>query len=73
MKRSAILVNTSRGSVVDEEALAWALRERLIAAAALDVYENEPAVSEALLATDNVVLAPHLTQVKGGAWPRVPL
>ena len=38
MKRSAILVNTSRGSVVDEDALAWALKERLIAAAALDVY-----------------------------------
>ena len=60
MKRSAILVNTSRGSVVDEEALAWALKERLIAAAALDVYEKEPAVHEALLTIDNVVLAPHL-------------
>ena len=60
MKRSAILVNTSRGSVVDEEALAWALKERLIAAAALDVYEKEPAVHEALLTMDNVVLAPHL-------------
>ena len=60
MKRSAILVNTSRGSVVDEEALAWALKERLIAAAALDVYENEPAVHEALLTMDSVVLSPHL-------------
>ena len=60
MKRSAILVNTSRGSVVDEDALAWALKERLIAAAALDVYEKEPAVHEALLTMDNVVLAPHL-------------
>lgn len=60
MKRSAILVNTSRGSVVDEEALAWALKERLIAAAALDVYEKEPNVHEALLTLDNVVLAPHL-------------
>lgn len=60
MKRSAILVNTSRGSVVDEEALAWALKERLIAAAALDVYEKEPAVHEPLLTMDNVVLAPHL-------------
>jgi len=60
MKRSAILVNTSRGSVVDEEALAWALGERLIAAAALDVYEHEPAVQAALLAMDNVILAPHL-------------
>jgi glyoxylate reductase len=60
MKRTAILVNTARGAVVDEEALAWALRERLIAAAALDVYEREPIVHEALLGLENVVLAPHL-------------
>ena len=60
MKRSAILVNTARGPVVDEEALAWALGERLIAAAALDVYEREPVVHEALLAMEHVVLAPHL-------------
>ena len=60
MKRSAILVNTSRGSVVDEEALAWALDERLIAAAALDVYEREPSVHPALLDRENVILAPHL-------------
>ena len=60
MKRSAILVNTSRGSVVDEEALAWALKERLIAAAALDVYEREPAVPQALLEMESVILAPHL-------------
>jgi len=60
MKRSAYLVNTSRGPVVDEEALAWALGERLIAGAALDVYEREPAVTGKLLSLDNVVLAPHL-------------
>jgi glyoxylate reductase len=60
MKRSAILVNTARGPVIDEEALAWALQERLIAAAALDVYEREPIVHEALLTMENVVLAPHL-------------
>ena len=60
MKRSAILVNTARGPVIDEEALAWALKERLIAAAALDVYEREPVVQEELLAMENVVLAPHL-------------
>jgi len=60
MKRSAILVNTARGPIVDEEALAWALGERLIAAAALDVYEREPVVHEALLTMENVVLAPHL-------------
>ncbi len=60
MKRTAIFVNTARGSVVDEEAIAWALQERLIAAAALDVYQREPHVPDALLAFENVVLAPHL-------------
>ena len=60
MKRSAYLVNTARGPVVDEEALAWALGERLIAGAALDVYEHEPTVHPALLSLDHVVLAPHL-------------
>jgi len=60
MKRSACLVNTSRGPVVDEEALAWALGERLIAGAALDVYEREPAIHHALTGLENVLLAPHL-------------
>lgn len=60
MKRTAILVNTARGPVIDEEALAWALQERLIAAAGLDVYEREPIVHDALLTVENVVLAPHL-------------
>jgi glyoxylate reductase len=60
MKRSAILVNTARGSVVDEEALAWALGERLIAGAALDVYEREPEIHPALRNHENVLLAPHL-------------
>lgn len=60
MRRSAYLVNTSRGPVVDEAALAWALHERLIAGAALDVYEREPAVHADLVGFDNVVLAPHL-------------
>ncbi len=60
MKRTAILVNTARGPIVDEEALAWALTERLIAAAALDVYEREPNVLPALFDLDNVVLAPHI-------------
>lgn len=60
MKRSAILVNTARGAVVDEEGLGWALDERLIAGAALDVYEREPAVHASLLGRENVVLAPHI-------------
>jgi glyoxylate reductase len=60
MKRSAYLINTSRGQVVDEAALAWALRERLISGAALDVYEREPVVHQDLLKLENVLLAPHL-------------
>jgi glyoxylate reductase len=60
MKRSAYLINTSRGPVVDEEALAWALQQRLIAGAALDVYEHEPAVHPDLLLLENVLLVPHL-------------
>ena len=60
MKRSAYLVNTARGPVVDEGALAWALRERLIAGAALDVFEREPEVHADLVGLDNVVLVPHL-------------
>jgi len=60
MKRSAFLVNTARGPIVDEEGLAWALKERLIAGAALDVYEREPEVTASLMALENVVLAPHL-------------
>jgi lactate dehydrogenase-like 2-hydroxyacid dehydrogenase len=60
MKRSSFLVNTARGSVIDEEALIWALNERLIAGAALDVFEREPDVPAALKAFDNVLLVPHL-------------
>jgi len=60
MKRSAYLVNTSRGPVVDEAALVWALKNRIIAGAALDVYENEPHVHPDLAKLENVVLAPHL-------------
>jgi glyoxylate reductase len=60
MRRSAYLINTSRGPVVDEAALAWALRERLIAGAALDVYEKEPVVHPDLLGLENALLIPHL-------------
>jgi len=60
MKRSAYLINTSRGPVIDEAALAWALEHRLLAGAALDVYEQEPIVHPGLLGLDNALLIPHL-------------
>jgi glyoxylate reductase len=60
MKPTSILINASRGPVVDEKALVQALKERIIAGAGLDVYEKEPEVEPDLIQMKNVVLAPHI-------------
>jgi glyoxylate reductase len=60
MRPTAVLVNTARGPVVDEAALVTALRDGVIAGAALDVFEFEPEVTDELLSLENVVLSPHL-------------
>jgi lactate dehydrogenase-like 2-hydroxyacid dehydrogenase len=60
MRPEAYLVNTARGDVVDEAALVEALQSKRIAGAALDVFENEPRVTPALVGMENVVLLPHL-------------
>ena len=59
MKRTAYLINTARGAHVHEEALVEALKSGIIAGAALDVYEFEPAISSELLSLPNIVLSPH--------------
>lgn len=60
MKNTAYLINTSRGPIVDEKALVDALRNGIIRGAALDVYENEPALADGLKELENVILTPHI-------------
>jgi len=60
MKKTACLINTSRGPVINEKALVKALRKKQIAGAALDVFENEPKLSPGLKKLDNIVLTPHI-------------
>ncbi len=59
MKKTAVLINTARGAVIDEKEMIDALKQGRISGAALDVFENEPSVPEELLLMENVVLAPH--------------
>lgn len=67
MKKSAILINTSRGPVVDENALVKALQNKWIAGAGLDVYEHEPKLADGLADLDNVVLTPHIASARQSA------
>ena len=67
MKPTAVLVNIARGGVVDDGALVAALRDGRLAAAGLDVYENEPALDPGLLELENVVLTPHIASSNRGA------
>ncbi|MDE5418965.1 hydroxyacid dehydrogenase [Labilibaculum sp. DW002] len=60
MKTSSLLINTARGSVIDEQALVRALKDKLISGAGLDVFENEPFIHSDLLKANNVVLVPHI-------------
>lgn len=71
MKREAILVNASRGPLIDEDALARALASGRIAGAGLDVYEREPQVHPGLVASPRVVLAPHLGSATTGTRTRM--
>lgn len=72
MKPDAVLINTARGPVVDEQALVNALQEKKIAGAALDVFENEPLpLDSPLLKMENVMLAPHNSNSSPAAWDNV--
>lgn len=60
MKKTAYLINTARGAVVDEKALVYALKEKRIAGAGIDVFEHEPKIEAGLLKAENAVLTPHI-------------
>ena len=61
LKRNCIVINTSRGEIIDEQALAWLLFKKKIGGAGLDVFEHEPQITPKLLESKNVVLLPHIS------------
>lgn len=67
MKKTAFLINTSRGPVVDEKALVWALKNNIIRGAALDVYEFEPKLTKGLTKLPDVILTPHIASARQSA------
>jgi D-3-phosphoglycerate dehydrogenase len=72
MKPTAVMINSSRGPVVDEKALVEALQNGRIGGAAMDVFEDEPLpLTSPLLKMDNVILAPHNSNSSPAAWERV--
>ena len=71
MKKTAVLVNTSRGGIVDEKALYWALKEERIAGAALDVFEHEPPGKTPLVELDNFIGCPHIGGITVEAIGRI--
>ena len=72
MKPTAYLINTARGPLLDEEALIWALENKMIAGATLDVFENEPLPKDSPLKQfDNCLLSPHNANSSPEAWQRV--
>jgi glyoxylate reductase len=73
MKPTAVLINTSRGPVIDEKALVQALKSHRIFAAGLDVYENEPKLAAGLKNCENAVLAPHIASATGETRTRMAL
>ena len=69
--QNAILINTARGDLLDEEALCKALNEKLIAGAGLDVFENEPlSMDSGLWDMDNVILTPHIAGYSNQYWKK---
>ena len=61
LKRNCIIINTSRGEIIDEQALAILLHQKKIGGAGLDVFEHEPQITPSLLDSQNVVLLPHIS------------